>query len=272
VVKKRFLAKAKDLVLECLIEHTLWVCFTKYFKGEFMNIIPFNYGTKEIRVLQDANGEPLWVAKDVCEVLGYEDTKVALRKLDDDEKLKSKIYSSGQTREMTCINESGLYTLILRSNKPEAKVFKKWVTKEVLPAIRKSGSYSLGNQNESLKVVMAGLENIAKSLETVATIQYEILQEIKSLRAWQKSNKDSNKISFKRDRLSRVELEVAFKSFIEQNPGANQTDILKAFGKKRDDKQGRKILSDGVGELWVYVLDGRAKRFYPIKKSVNIAS
>jgi len=172
---------------------------------------------------------------------------------------------------MNVINESGLYTLILRSNKPEARVFKKWVTKEVLPTIRKSGSYSLSNQNESLKIVVAGLENIAKSLEMVTTIQYEILKEIKSLNSQRADCRVKREISFRGGRAGKLELEVAFKSFIEQNPGANQSDILKAFGKKRDDKRSRKILSDRVGELWVYIIDGRAKRFYPIEKSVKIA-
>ena len=103
----------------------------------------FQFGDKEIRVVVDeTTNEPLWVAKDICEVLEYKDTGVALRKLDDDEKLTRKIYASGQNREMACVNESGLYTLILRSNKPEAKKFKKWVTSEVLPSIRKTGSYS----------------------------------------------------------------------------------------------------------------------------------
>ncbi|MCD5969516.1 BRO-N domain-containing protein [Riemerella anatipestifer] len=96
----------------------------------------------EIRVKQ-AKNEIWFCAKDVCGSLGYADTEVALRKLEDDEKLLRKIYASGQYRQYMFINESGLYALILRSNKPEARKFRKWVTSEVLPAIRKYGTYSI---------------------------------------------------------------------------------------------------------------------------------
>lgn len=87
------------------------------------------------------DSDPWFVAKDVCDILDMSDTEVALRKLDDDEKLTRKIYGSGQNRKMICISESGLYALIMRSNKPEAKSFRKWVTSEVLPTLRKQGHY-----------------------------------------------------------------------------------------------------------------------------------
>lgn len=92
----------------------------------------------EIR-MKTEKGEPIFCAKDICEALELTDVETALRKLDSDEKLTRKIYSSGQNREMLFVNESGLYTLIMRSNKPEARKFRKWVTGEVLPAIRKYG-------------------------------------------------------------------------------------------------------------------------------------
>lgn len=100
----------------------------------------FNATSQEVRSLLIGN-EPYFVAKDVCEILSLSDTNMALSKLDDDEKLTQKIFGSGQNRKMWLVNESGLYALILRSNKPEAKVFRKWVTSEVLPAIRKRGYY-----------------------------------------------------------------------------------------------------------------------------------
>ncbi len=113
-----------------------------------MQLEIFNNGDKEIRVvMNETTGEPLWVAKDICDVLDYQNVSKTLQKLDDDEKLIYKIVTSGQKRDMQCINESGLYTLILHSNKPEAKKFKKWVTSEVLPAIRKKGIYSLQKNN-----------------------------------------------------------------------------------------------------------------------------
>jgi|GEM_PF-6565186 len=104
-------------------------------------IIPFSYDTQEIRVIKDESGNPWWVAKDVCDILGLVDTNKAVVALDDDEKGANKVRTQGGAQEMITISESGLYTLIIRSNKPEAKKFRKWVTSEVLPQIRKTGLY-----------------------------------------------------------------------------------------------------------------------------------
>lgn len=100
----------------------------------------FSATSQEVRSLLIEN-EPWMVAKDVCDILELPNVSMALSKLDSDEKLTSKILMSGQNRKMWLVNESGLYALILRSNKPEAKIFRKWVTSEVLPAIRKQGYY-----------------------------------------------------------------------------------------------------------------------------------
>ena len=100
----------------------------------------FNYEDKEIRIL-DIDGEPWWVAKDVCDVLELGNITEALRGLDEDELSSVSLKSGGQAREMSIISDPGLYSLILRSRKPEAKVFKRWITHDVLPAIRKTGMY-----------------------------------------------------------------------------------------------------------------------------------
>ena len=102
----------------------------------------FNYGENNIRTIQIDN-EPWFVLKDVCSALGIDTTqlkKVADR-LDDDEKGRSQITTPGGNQETWIVNESGLYTITLRCNKPEAKPFRKWVTSEVLPSIRKHGAY-----------------------------------------------------------------------------------------------------------------------------------
>lgn len=114
-------------------------------------ITPFNYGDNLIRVVNDeTTGEPLWVAKDVCKILGMDNHRQALSRLDDDEKNGVILNDSmGREQTATAVNESGLYSLILSSRKPEAKPFKRWVTHEVLPAIRKTGTYSL-NQNAGI--------------------------------------------------------------------------------------------------------------------------
>ena len=89
------------------------------------------------------DGEPYFVGKDVADILGYADTDQAIRKhVDEEDKLTRRFNGSGQNREMTIINESGLYSLILSSKLPAAKKFKRWVTSEVLPSIRKKGSYT----------------------------------------------------------------------------------------------------------------------------------
>lgn len=105
-------------------------------------IIPFSYESKEVRTIKDEFGNPWWVAKDICDILGIVDNRTATAYLDDDEKGAQKVRTPGGMQEMITINESGLYTLIVRSNKPEAKKFRKWVTSEVLPQIRKTGAYS----------------------------------------------------------------------------------------------------------------------------------
>lgn len=101
----------------------------------------FNFEGKKVRTLK-VNDEPYFVGKDVATILGYSDTNQAIRNhVDDEDKLTRKFNGSGQNRSMTIINESGLYSLILSSKMPNAKRFKRWVTSEVLPAIRKHGAY-----------------------------------------------------------------------------------------------------------------------------------
>lgn len=100
----------------------------------------FGFEGAAVRVV-DVKGEPWWVAKDVADVLGYRMASDMARMLDDDERGTHKMRTVSGDQEMTIINESGLYSAILRSEKPEAKAFKKWITAEVLPAIRKTGTY-----------------------------------------------------------------------------------------------------------------------------------
>jgi prophage antirepressor-like protein len=92
---------------------------------------------------QTIKNEPWFCASDVCRALDFKSSSESvLRGLDDDEKMMRKVSASSKMRNMWFVNESGLYNLIFRSNKPEAKTFRKWVTGEVLPAIRRTGSYS----------------------------------------------------------------------------------------------------------------------------------
>lgn len=94
----------------------------------------------EIRSVM-VNGEPLFVAKDVCDVLGISNSRDAMNRLDEDEKAMSVLPTQFGNKSMNMVNESGLYNLIFQSRKPEARAFRKWVTQEVLPNIRKYGFY-----------------------------------------------------------------------------------------------------------------------------------
>lgn len=104
------------------------------------NVIPFKFGKQQVRTLL-IDDQPWFVANDVSAALQYSEASAMTRHLDDDEKGLSIVQTLGGDQEMLVINESGLYSAILRSRKAEAKRFKKWVTAEVLPAIRKHGRY-----------------------------------------------------------------------------------------------------------------------------------
>lgn len=107
-------------------------------------IIPFNYNGHNLSTITDEQGEVWFIAKEVAEILDYSDSHEMTTRLDADEKQNRQIAGFGN-RGVTTINESGLYSAILGSTKPEAKPFKKWVTSEVLPSIRKTGSYTASN-------------------------------------------------------------------------------------------------------------------------------
>jgi len=105
----------------------------------------FHYQDREVRTVV-INTQPWFVTADVCAVLGISNHRDALSGLDDDEKGVVTVDTPGGQQQVTIISEAGLYSLILRSRKPEAKAFKRWVTHEVLPAIRKTGAYAIPAQ------------------------------------------------------------------------------------------------------------------------------
>ena len=101
----------------------------------------FNYEGHDVRTVS-INGNPWWILKDVCEVLDLTSPHKVAERLDEDEKGRSLIPTLGGEQELTVVSESGLYNVILRSDKPEARKFKRWVTHDVLPSIRKHGLYA----------------------------------------------------------------------------------------------------------------------------------
>ena len=128
-------------------------------------ITSWNYESSEIRTIQK-DGEPWFVLADVCKVLELSSPHKVAERLDGDEKGRNQIPTLGGVQEMAVVNESGLYTVILRSDKPQAKPFRKWVTSVVLPSIRKTGSYSVQQPN--------AFENLSPQLQVL--IQMETRQ------------------------------------------------------------------------------------------------
>jgi anti-repressor protein len=124
----------------------------KSFKSEF----------GEIRMTEQ-DGVPWFVAKDVCDALGLSNPTKAIKNLEDDERSNLLLGRQGYAN---CVNESGLYTLIIRSNKPNAKKFRRWVTSEVLPSIRKHGGYISGQESmNETELLQAALEVANRQIE-----------------------------------------------------------------------------------------------------------
>lgn len=118
-------------------------------------IQPFNFNGLQLRALL-INGEPWFVAADVANLLGYDLATNMSRNLDSEEKGIHNMNTLGGEQKVSIINESGLYSAIMRSRKPEAKAFKKWVTNDVLPTIRKTGEYKTPQTLEQRSLALMG--------------------------------------------------------------------------------------------------------------------
>ena len=112
----------------------------------------FDFKGASLRTLTDEAGEPWFVAKDVCDILEISNPSDVLKRLDDDERSR---FNLGRQGETNIVNEAGLYVLVLGSRKPEAHEFKRWVTHEVLPSIRKTGGYIPTSESDSDEDIMA---------------------------------------------------------------------------------------------------------------------
>jgi len=143
----------------------------------------FNYEGRQVRTVL-VNNEPWFVAKDVCEILEITNPTMALQRLDNDERAK---FNLGRQGETNIVNEPGLYTLILGSRKPEAKQFKRWITHEVIPTIRKTGGYVANDElfvntylpfaDEQTKLLFsATLETVRKQNEQIAIMKPKVEQ------------------------------------------------------------------------------------------------
>lgn len=126
----------------------------------------FNFDNSEVRTVL-INEEPYFVGKDVAEILGYSETYAMTKRLDEEDVMSAKL--SGMNMRSTLINESGLYTAVIGSQLPNAKKFKRWVTSEVLPTIRKTGSYSVpSNPMAALKLMFEATEQTQQQVQNVS--------------------------------------------------------------------------------------------------------
>lgn len=122
----------------------------------------FSYGQDEVRTMLVEN-QPWFASLDVCKILDIADHKTAMNRLDDDEKGVHTMHTPGGNQSMLCVNEPGLYHLIFTSRKEEARAFRKWVTGEVLPSIRKTGAYAVVPAQEPA-LNMRAMERMIASL------------------------------------------------------------------------------------------------------------
>jgi len=129
----------------------------------------FKYNQKDITMKIDDKGSPWWMASEICDIMNIENVGNVLARLDEDE--KDDIHSTddiGRQVKRVFINESGLYSLILGSKKPEAKDFKKWVTSEVLPSIRKTGQYSVTPMSVEEHLMLSSKASYEQSIKIKA--------------------------------------------------------------------------------------------------------
>ena len=137
----------------------------------------FNFSGQDVRIIT-INGEPWFVGKDVADILGYSNSRKALSDhVDDEDKGVTKSDTLGGNQNITIINESGLYSLILKSKKPEAKQFKRWVTSEVLPTIRKHGAYNAKvptTQRELVQLALSANEETNQRIDVIENKIHDI--------------------------------------------------------------------------------------------------
>lgn len=150
------------------------------------NIVAFNYEEQQVRTIEK-NGELWFVGKDVATILGYSDTADAVKKhVDPEDKGVGEMPTPGGKQRITFINESGLYSLILSSKLPTARVFKRWVTSEVLPAIRKTGEYAtpkvqqkrLGEVNSAARIIRQTLKEAGMAPQFVAVAMKSLYEPV----------------------------------------------------------------------------------------------
>lgn len=205
------------------------------------------------------DGEPWFIAKDVCEVLELGNITEALRGLDADELTSEILKSGGQGREMRLINESGLYALVFKSRKPEAKTFRKWVTNEVLPSIRKTGGYTDMIPKDLPTALRAYANEVEKNQKLLA--ENNALQE--SNNALQKSNLSKSLT------ITRNKPKVLFADAVAASDTSILVGDLARILKQNGINTGQNRLFVWMRENGYLIKKGRADYNMPTQKSMN---
>lgn len=203
---------------------------------ETNEIIPFSYQGNDVRSLL-LEGEPWFVAKDVCEILDIANTTDAVSRLDSDEVTRFNL--GGLSGETNIVSESGLYSLTLGSKKPEAKPFKRWITHEVIPAIRKTGSYSARPMTQ-IQMLAAQAQAMAELEQKVTETNKRIDGAVEALAAptpenWQQETGEKIRRICKANGLSYLQEYDALYRELERNAHVNlqsRVDRMKGRMKK----------------------------------------
>lgn len=133
----------------------------------------------QVRAARGKNGEPVFVAKDICAILDLGNPRSSIALLDDDEKGVHSVDTPGGRQQMTTVTEPGFYKLVMRSRKPEAKAFQRWVTHEVLPALRRDGSYMVARdetpEQTMARAVLLAQQTIDRQKSRIAELEPKAL-------------------------------------------------------------------------------------------------
>ncbi len=210
----------------------------------------------EIRAIS-INDEPYFVGKDVAEILGYTNPQKAIRDhVDDEDKLTERFVRSGQNYQMIIINESGLYSLILSSKLPNAKKFKRWVTSEVLPEIRKNGSYTKAPKS-------------FKEALFLAYKQQEKIEELEKTKTWIGNKREAQAMNTASQKVKEVKkLQVALDLEMSY---ATVKKVEKATGRKYN-WQNLKKYCESAGLCWNKAFDSNygSVNSYPAEAWKNV--
>lgn len=201
--------------------------------------LSFNYEQLQVRTVSDAVG--IWfVLRDVCILLGIVDDKQVYDRLDDDERGRYKVPTPGGMQEMRCVNEPGLYEVIIRSNSEKAKPFRRWITHEVLPAIRQKGYYALMSDEQLVSIILAKARANRDFLKLIdkRTINAQLLAESR-----EKKQLDSDLLYLSREKYDNR----TYRHLLQDIWGDDTIGLRKAYEEYREwwDEIGYKM-SEGI--------------------------